>query len=546
MKHCQHCNKDFATPSSLKRHIIAKHADETSAVIRHVHRCPSCNINFARNETLQRHIGSKHTRELMKTCQFCQENFRDDYFFDHESTCARRYWAKFCRNASLIKRVRNDQSDEINRRPWELSIDVRPVPATENGLRVVHEINIDLRLASKAFTSTYMHFLGNGSFDSCLEAITISFRHGVLIDPWCQDEPPPQCRSFHDVNWLALNVGCYVRGYRNINDPDPRGYTLMDSACSAGAASLLEPLFWRGAEFGNKSLLYAIKSGSFDTVHFCLALGADPDGFAMRRGYMYGGSPLMEALANPETTHIASLLVGYGAIVFVRDALGNTPLHFAAHRADADLLRVLLAKDSSLEFLNALDDDGERAIHVAILSIPAEDQVLEFVSALLDAGADTNGFGYQISALRRAVRVDSSGAIVRLLLNREPESPQKNKYLNEALMEAFYENAMGILIEAGATVDDDILEYALKHKHSRSVELLLKAGARLHLVEHLTLECLFHAARDQQLTRGWCRGLGGREWDDAEAKYELLRLHFPDDARLRDLRSETAAEDIGT
>jgi ankyrin repeat protein len=482
----------------------------------------------------------------MERCQFCLEHFRKDYSAQHEPRCAKKYWDKVCRNAELTKESRYNQSSEINRCPpvrRDTSPDADPIPATRNGLRVVHEIDIDTRLASMAFKSVFLHFWGTGDVDFCLEAIAISFRHRVPIEL-----PRPALDvPFHNVFWLAVNVANYhVLGDEKINDLDPRGLTLMDRACLAGAASLLEPLFWRGAEFGDKSLLKAIESRSFDTVHFCLALGADPDGFAMRRGSMCAETLLMTASADPETTHIASLLVEYGAIVSVGDVWGDTPLHLAARRADVDFLRVLLAKNSSSEFLNFAGRAGERALEVAIESIDsgtAENRVLEFVSALLDAGADTIGFGYRQSALCRAVSV-RCGAIVRLLLNREPECPRKTEDLNKALVQACFagtENVFGVLIEAGATID--ISEDDLRYDRLEQVKSLLKAGARVHLVEDLTLDLLFDAAYDQRLSG---RKETEEEWFDAEAKYELLRLYLPDDERLRDLHSGTDVEDLGT
>ena len=212
-------------------------------------------------------------------------------------------------------------------------------------------------------------------------------------------------------------------------------------------------------------MLYAVRSGSFDTVRFCLTLGADPNDF-MVDWDDYGNSPLTLASASPEKSHIASLLVEYGAAVSVANDYGTTPLHLAAKRVDVDLLRVLLAKNSSSEFLDATKGNKERALYAAIEGTScgvAEDQALEFVSALLDAGAEANGTDYQDSAMPVAVYFDC-GAILKLLLNREPESPRKTEYLNKALVDAIEVEArdvIGILVEAGASVDNEELRDAL-------------------------------------------------------------------------------------
>jgi hypothetical protein len=126
------------------------------------------------------------------------------------------------------------------------------------------------------------------------------------------------------------------------------------------------------------------------------------------------------------------------------------------------------------------------------------------------------------------------GAILRLLLNREPESPRKTEYLNEALAEAVIEDAMDafeILVKAGASVDDEMLRMVLEYRSLEKLELFFKAGALADFVEDETLELLFGAARDQQGhgAEGWVNST----WVDAVGKCKLLCLYFPDDRRLR-------------
>jgi ankyrin repeat protein len=389
---------------------------------------------------------------------------------------------------------------------------------------------VDNYLASRAFKFVFQHFYGIRDVVSCLEAIAMSFCHSIPIKTCIPEQYPDPLK---DLYWLAVSVEEYVRGDRDINDPDVYGVTLMDYACSTGATSLIEPLFWRGAEFANKLLLCAVRSGSFDTVRFCLALGADPNDYSL--DWAYGDSPLMLASSKSETSHLVSLLIDYGANVYDD---WETPLHLAARRADIDLLRVLLARDSSSDFLDATDEAGISGLLRAIESMNhhgiAEGQALEFVSALLDAGADANRYDYRHSALRYAVAYNRR-AIIRLLLNREPKSPRKTEYLKEALMDALdveARDAFEILVEAGASVDDGMLRDALEHNGLDWVELVLKAGARVGSVGHDTLKLLFGTARDQE--KPGAKGSWHFKWADAMGKCKLLCLYFPHDQRLRE------------
>jgi hypothetical protein len=456
---CQHCNKQFVNPSTLKRHNIAIHTG-----VRHEHRCTSCGTKFAREDALRRHTRTKHTLELMERCQFCLENFRKDYFARHKSRCGRKYWAKVCNHASLTNQIQGGHSNDSNGSAvWRnMSPDAEPVPATESNLRVVREIDIDVRLASEAFDVLFLHCWNTENIESCLEAITASLRLSVPIQPLSNaPDDSPLFDPFRGLFFLARHIGEVVRGERGINDAHGDGCSVMDRACLTGATDLMEPLFWRGAEFDETALFTAIESTSVDTVRFCLALGADPNGSTLNWGDE-GHSPLTLASAYSDTSHIATLLVEYGAVVSVANEIGETPLHLAAQRADVDLLHVLLAKDSSPAFLDATNDVGQRAFDAAVESISsgiAEDQALEFVSTLLDAGAGANRFDYRYSALRHAV-VYNGTAMIRLLLDRLPESPRKPQYPKEALMEAIdggTDEAVEILIGPGASVGDEML-----------------------------------------------------------------------------------------
>jgi hypothetical protein len=481
----------------------------------------------------------------MIRCQFCLENFREDYFALHETRCGRRYWVQVCKNAKLTELIQDDQSNEINmlavRR--DTSPNSQPVYAPEDELRILYEIDIDMRLASKAFDLVFLHCWKTRNIESCQEAIAASFLMGIPIGT--QHLETPEHDLFYYLFLLAKSIGRWIRGETNINDDDFYGNTVLSYACFTGASCLLEPLFWRGANFDEYTLLQAIESRSFDTVRFCLALGADPNHSEVDWDDD-GNSAVTLASASSETSHIVPLLIEYGATVFVRNKREETPLHLAARRADAGLLRILLGKDSSPEFLDALNDalNGRQcsALQLAVESTDfeygvSEDQVLGFVSTLLDAGAVAHAIADRSSILYDAAE-SGSQAIVRLLLERGPEPPQKTAWLNETLVQFCYGRRqevtpVRILVEAGASVDDKrMLKEALRYGSSDVAEFLLKAGAPLHLVANNTIKSIFDAAsRDRQY--GVDSG--------ALVKCELLRKYLPDE-RIRKLLNASSSE----
>jgi hypothetical protein len=373
----------------------------------------------------------------------------------------------------------------------------------------------------------FLHYEKTEDVDSFKETITASFRLSIPVYFEHSDHYINLPR-FNSLFALVYSVGEYICGERGINDCDNDGYTLLKHACIANAASLIEPLFWRGIVFADDTLFYAIHNGNFDTVQFCLALGADPN----PSSYAEQDSPLMAALEGLHTSSIAALLIEYGADVWVRDSQGKTPLHLAARQANAGLLRMLLAKDSSPEYLAASDEYERCALHEAILyaECPHASLPLECVTILLDAGADATFLDSKgRSPLAIAAQWDCE-AVVRLLLERVPSFTQNPVSLERPLTEAVIENnkpMAQILIEAGASANDQIMfNHAVKHSSAEMVQLLFGAGARPEHISENTIDYLRDLALNQR------DNLTEEFWSNGVAKYKLLRQYRPFDQNM--------------
>ena len=96
-------------------------------------------------------------------------------------------------------------------------------------------------------------------------------------------------------------------------------------------------------------------------IYLLLHHGADPNVFAEENT-----TPLHDAIFDKHApAQVVEMLLAKNADPTVRNIHLITPLHIAATWGLTDVVRLLLAKNSSYEYVNATERNGETALHFA-------------------------------------------------------------------------------------------------------------------------------------------------------------------------------------
>jgi ankyrin len=158
----------------------------------------------------------------------------------------------------------------------------------------------------------------------------------------------------------------------NPNVIQPDGLTPLAVAAYRGKTAIIETLIRCGADIKQKSrgitpIQWAAQEGNTSAICVLINAGADPNtagddgstplGVASASGYLdtvrellrngastaeqFGESALLSACAFGRT-EVAQLLIDYGALINIRDGVGNTPLHYAVRSQNVELLQILL------------------------------------------------------------------------------------------------------------------------------------------------------------------------------------------------------------
>jgi ankyrin repeat protein len=426
----------------------------------------------------------------------------------HGPRCARKYWEKVRKHASLgvgddtaqFKTTPNiiqlGLQDSQGRNASRLSSNGSPISEDEHhNIRIVHEFNFDARLTGDALNSMLKFFEITDDIDAYKQALVAAFRLNITFDS--QNIRPLQASGrFSGLAELALMIDKVNRDHTSINTMDSNGMTILHLACAAGLADLLEPLFWRGAsletfhEDGLTPLERAIEFGDLDTVLFALALGADPT----------LGCPFVIA-SSAERHDIMETLTKYGADVDEEDLDGHTALRRAIDEGNLDEVRFLvsLGADATLAIHNEAHSmfrmikgcehqDSDGCVHEEIALI------------LLEHGFNLSSQDQHRNTMFHLAVQGSRIRLLRAMLSRTT-SPDVLDITNNdvwtALHYATYETRkrkdsthqkltmVSMLLEAGADInardDEDYtaLDLAARDGNEALVKLLLDAGANI-------------------------------------------------------------------
>jgi ankyrin repeat protein len=178
------------------------------------------------------------------------------------------------------------------------------------------------------------------------------------------------------------------------------------------------------------------------------------------KGERAGQTPLQWAAYRADKD-LVELLLAKGADVNVKDDIGQTPLHYAApswHLEDSkEVAELLLARGADI---NAKDENGVTPIHMALYNPFGEGE--DFARMLADKGAELDIFA--ASGLGRVDKLDD-------LLKKNPA-----------------------LLSAKATWGSTPLHFAVCHGRTEAAALLIAAGADVNVIDGFGLTPLCLAA----------------------------------------------------
>ncbi|XP_058494935.1 CARD- and ANK-domain containing inflammasome adapter protein [Solea solea] len=188
---------------------------------------------------------------------------------------------------------------------------------------------------------------------------------------------------------------------------------------------------------------------------------------------------------------ITELLIRKGARIDLEDNSGHTALHEAASRGHTEIVRSLLNAGAPIY---SVDLHNKTPVHLA-----AENEHHDSVKVLVEEEEQQTERQSQDTFLHMAA-VEDNWRLAELLLQSGATVDARNNHNQTALFCAVArgnEKTVTVLLNAGAKVDYDVINEAIKHTQESILHLLL-ANAKGALSEEVLGPALFSAIKQNQ------------------------------------------------
>ncbi|XP_035032939.1 CARD- and ANK-domain containing inflammasome adapter protein [Hippoglossus stenolepis] len=200
---------------------------------------------------------------------------------------------------------------------------------------------------------------------------------------------------------------------------------------------------------------------------------------------------LLHVAAKHGHLSISELLIRKGARLDLQDNHGHTALHSAASRGHNEIVRALVKAGAPIY---SLDLHDKTPLHLA-----AENEHVDVVTVLVKEEARQTESHTQDMFLHMAA-IQDNWRLAELLLQRGAAVEARNNHGKTPLFYAVArsnEETVTVLLNAGAEVDDNVINEAIEHNQESVIHLLL-SNARGALSEEVLGLALFSAVRQNQ------------------------------------------------
>ncbi|KAK9511124.1 hypothetical protein O3M35_005745 [Rhynocoris fuscipes] len=216
---------------------------------------------------------------------------------------------------------------------------------------------------------------------------------GALVNIRTTDKLTPlhyaATRGYVDI------VESLVRRGANIDALDSSERTPLKLAASRNLLDVVEVLIRYGARVniedvkGYTALCEAVWQKNVDMVRILLSAGAKltPTSYLLHYAILHRQPQMVE------------VLVKAGAVINIRDDLGNTPLICAASSGQADIVKILLSHGAAVDFCGC----GSWKTPLASALTVSEKPNPEVILALVEGGADLNKTSWGVTPLGAAL-----------------------------------------------------------------------------------------------------------------------------------------------